>query len=107
MANTFKLKVADGVTGATTIYTVPGATTAIIVGLVVANDAGADTTATVTVTDSSAAVTVKLCALTPVPAASNLVVLTNNNRIVLETGDSLAVTAVAACDVTLSVMEIT
>jgi len=106
MANTFKNAVANDVTTVTTVYTAPGATTATVVGLVIANDSGSDTTATVEVTDDSAAVTVKLCSSTPIPAASNLNVLNTNNRIVLETGDSIAVTAAAACDVIVSVLEI-
>jgi hypothetical protein len=107
MPNTFKLKVANNVTSVTTVYTAPGSTTSTIVGLIIANDAAVDTFVTVEVTDSSAAVTVKLCSDAPLPAASNLPVLNNNNRLVLETGDSIKVTADDACDVTVSIMEIT
>lgn len=107
MANTFKLRVANGVTAETTIYTAPASTTAVLVGLVVGNDAGADTTVTVEVTDSSAATSVNMLTAAPLPAASNLQVIDGNSRVVLETGDSISVTAGAACDVTLSLMEIT
>lgn len=106
MANTFKNGVKANVTTVQTVYTAPAATTSTVIGLVVANAAGADTTATVKVVDSSAAVTANLCLSTPVPAASNLNVLNNNNRVVLETGDSITVTCAAACDVVVSVLEI-
>jgi hypothetical protein len=107
MANTFKNGAKASITTVQTIYTAPGATTAVVVGLIVANVAGADTTATVKVYDSSAALLVTLCSLTPVPATSNLNVLNNNNRVVLETGDYITVTCAAACDAIASVMEIT
>jgi hypothetical protein len=90
----------------TTVYTCPGGTTATVIGLVVANAAGVDTTATVKVFDDSETVTANLCLVTPVPAASNLNVLNNNNRVVLEANDYITVTCVAACDVVVSVMEI-
>jgi hypothetical protein len=106
MTNTFKNGIRASVTTVTTVYTAPGGTTATVIGLVVANAAGADTTATVKVIDNSATVTANLCLATPVPAASNLNVLNNNNRVVLEAGDSITVTCVAACDVVVSVMEI-
>ena len=106
MTNTFKNGIKASVTTVQTVYTCPGATTATIVGLVVANAAGADTTATVKVIDNSAAVTANLCLVTPVPAASNLNVLNNNNRVVLEAADSITVTCAAACDVVVSVLEI-
>jgi len=106
MANTFKNGIKASVTTVTTVYTAPALTTATVIGLVVANAAGADTTATVKVVDSSASVTANLCLSTSVPAASNLNVLNNNNRVVLEAGDYITVTCAAACDVTVSVLEI-
>lgn len=107
MATAFKMVTKDGITGVTTLYTAPAVTTSVVIGLIIANDAGADTTITVEVIDSSAAVTAKLCALLPLPAASNVQVLDANCRLVLETGDSVRLTAAAACDAVVSVMEIT
>jgi hypothetical protein len=43
----------------------------------------------------------------PLPSASNLSVLSNNNRLVLLTGNSISVTAAAAVDVVASVLELT
>lgn len=106
MTNTFKNGIKATVTTVQTVYTCPGGTTATVIGLVVANAAGSDTTATVKVIDNSATVTANLCLVTPVPAASNLNVLNNNNRVVLEAADSITVTCVAACDVVVSVLEI-
>ena len=107
MTNTFKNGFKAAITTVQTVYTAPASTTSVVMGLIVANVSGADTTATVKVIDSSATVTATICSTTPVPASSNLNVLTNNNRIVLETGDSITVTCAASCDAAASVMEIT
>lgn len=104
MAQTFTNAVADNVTSVTTVYTAPAATTSVIVGLIVANDSGTDTTVTVSVTKG--ATTVDLLTSAPLPAASNLSVLSNNNRLVLLTGNSIAVTAANNVDVIASIMEI-
>ena len=57
MANTFVNKKADlTTTSATTLYTVPSATTAIIKSILVSEDSGNADTITVTITDTSDAV---------------------------------------------------
>jgi TctA family transporter len=57
MANTFVNKKADLTsTSATTIYTVPSATTAVIKSILVSEDSGNADTITVTITDTSDAV---------------------------------------------------
>ena len=57
MANTFVNKKADlSRTSATTIYTVPSATTAVIKSILVSEDSGNADTITVTITDTSDAV---------------------------------------------------
>ena len=57
MANTFVNKKADlSSTSATTIYTVPSATTAVIKSILVSEDSGNADTITVTITDTSDAV---------------------------------------------------
>jgi hypothetical protein len=105
MAQTFNNAVANNVTTVTTVYTAPAATTSVVIGLVVANDSGSDTTVTVSVTKG--ATTVNLLNTAPLPAASNISVLSNNNRVVLLTGNSISVTAAASVDVVASVLEIT
>jgi len=97
--------VANNVTTVTTIYTAPAATTGVVVGLIVSNDAGADTTVTVSVTKG--ATTVNVLTSAPLPSASNLSVLSNNNRLVLLAGNSVSVTAAASVDVVASVLELT
>ena len=48
MANTFKVKTKAGIgTSITTVYTVPGSTTAIVLGLIVGNVTGSAVNATV------------------------------------------------------------
>jgi hypothetical protein len=105
MAQTFTNAVANNVTTVTTVYTAPASTTGVIVGLIIANDAGADTTVTVSVVKG--ATTVNVLNSAPLPSASNLSVLSNNNRLVLLTGNSISVTAAAAVDVVASVLELT
>ena len=57
MANTFVNKKADLTsTSATTIYTVPSATTAVIKSILVSEDSGNADTITITITDTSDAV---------------------------------------------------
>ena len=57
MANTFVNKKADlSSTSATTIYTVPSATTAVIKSILVSEDSGNADTITVTITDTADAV---------------------------------------------------
>ena len=54
MANTFVNKKVDlTTTSATTLYTVPSATTAIVKSILVSDDSGSGDTITVTVTDTS------------------------------------------------------
>ena len=103
MAQTFTNAVANNVTTVTTVYTAPASTTSTVIGLMVANDAGADTTVTVSVVKG--ATTVNLLNSAPLPSASNLAVLSNNTRLVLLTGNSITVTA--AVDVVVSVLELT
>jgi hypothetical protein len=105
MAQTFTNALANNVTTVTTVYTAPVATTSVIVGLIVANDAGSDTTVTVSATKG--ATTVNLLNAAPLPSGSNLSVLSNNNRLVLLAGNSISVTAAASVDVIASIMELT
>lgn len=107
MATTFKNAVKASVTTVTTVYTAPAATTAVVIGFVVNNRSGTDTTITVDLIDSSAAVTSNLLTTAPLPAASNMSVLDYSTRAVLETGDSIRLTAANACDAVAAVMEIT
>ena len=100
MANTFKNYVAASVgTSATTVYTVPASTTAVTIGLTVANT----TASQITVDVQAAGVYVVKGA--PIPAGSGLSVL--DGKIILETTDTVVVTSdtASSADVILSVLE--
>ena len=115
MANTFKLASKAGVTSADVIYTVASSTTTIILGLVLGNTTTSQVTATVTLTSDTGNRTndndevnqpVELITNAPIPAGSSLELLAGN-KVVLETTDSISVSATGATDVALSYMEIT
>ena len=115
MANTFKLSSKAGVTSADVIYTVASSTTTIILGLILGNTTTSQVTATVTLTSDTANRThannevnqpVELITNAPIPAGSSLELLAGN-KVVLETTDSISVSATGATDVALSYMEIT
>ena len=115
MANTFKLSSKAGVTSADVIYTVASSTTTIILGLILGNTTTSQVTATVTLTSNTNNRTntnnedndtVELITNAPIPAGSSLELLAGN-KVVLETTDSISVSATGATDVALSYMEIT
>jgi hypothetical protein len=99
MANTFKNYVGAATTGGATIYTVPGATVAVIIGANLANT----TTSQVTVSVQLGAT--YIIKNVPVPAGSALSVL--DGKIIAEAADTIIVTASSnsAVDVVLSVLE--
>jgi hypothetical protein len=100
MANTFKNATSSSVgASATTIYTVPSATTSILIGCSIAN-----TTLSGIFVDVQAA-GVYITKAAPIPAGSALSVL--DGKIVLEAADTVVVTSSAAssCDVIVSAME--
>ena len=114
MANTFKLSSKAGVTSLDVIYTAGSGKTAIILGLVLGNTTTSQVTSTVTLTSDTAArtnandeanETVELITNAPIPAGSSLELL-SGNKVVLETTDSISVSASGATDVALSYMEI-
>ena len=115
MANTFKVVTKAGVTSADVIYTVAGSTTTVILGLILGNTTTSQVTSTVTLTTTTSSRAgnnnednqpVELVTNAPIPAGSSLELLAGN-KVVMETGDSLSVTASGATDVALSIMEIT
>ena len=110
MANTFKLKTKAGVTTLATVYTVPGSTTAIVLGLMIGNTTSSAITSTVTVSsdtsDTETNADVELITTAPIPGNSSLEIMAGN-KIVLQTTDLFKVYATGAVDVCLSIMEIT
>lgn len=100
MANTFKNYTSSSVgTSPVTVYTVPASTTAVTIGLTVANTSASQ----IEVDVQCAGVYVIKDA--PIPAGSALSVL--DGKIILEATDTLVVTSSAAtsADVILSVLE--
>jgi acetyltransferase-like isoleucine patch superfamily enzyme len=111
MANTFTRKLERQVgTSATDIgsYTVPSATTTIVVGLSVTNTTGSAVTANVYIQDNATNNTY-LVTNAPISSGSSLVVGGGDQKIVLITGDSVYVQSSAATslDAVMSIMEIT
>ena len=100
MPNTFKNYTNSSVgTSPATVYTVPASTTAVTIGLTIANT----TTSQITVDVQAAGLYVVKGA--PIPAGAGLSVL--DGKIILETTDTVVVTSSAAtsADVILSVLE--
>ena len=113
MANTFKLKTKAGIDASLVdVYTVPSSTTAVIIGLTIANIKGASVTADVKVisdtSDTETNADVYIAKDIPLPAGSSVEVMAGN-KIVLQTTDKIQVkgSATDAVDVILSIMEIT
>ena len=108
MANTFKNKQSVNVgTSAVSLYTTPSSTTTTIICLTLANVTGSAIEATVEVTDTSASTTAKIIKSAPIPVGSSLVAVGGDQKVVLETGDILKVTASASngLDAVVSYME--
>lgn len=111
MANTFTRKLARQVgTSPSQVgsYTVPAATTTVVVGLSVTNTTGGAITVDVYIQDNAANNTY-LANNAPVSSGSSLVVSGGDQKIVLITGDKIYVqsSAASSADVVMSIMEIT
>ena len=113
MANTFKLKTKAGIDASlVTVYTVPSSTTAVIIGLTIANIKGASITADAKIvsdtSDTETNADVYIAKDIPLPAGSSVEVMAGN-KIVLQATDEVWVkgSVTDAVDVILSIMEIT
>ena len=116
MANTFKLKTNDAMPGTAgtplTLYTCPGSTTTIVLGLLLCNVDTSQRTVDVKIesdtSDTETNQTVFITKDTPIPATSSLEIM-SGNKIVLQATDVLKIDSDVAdkIDATLSIMEIT
>ena len=116
MANTFKVatRASVNLSGADTIYTVPGSTTTVILGMTICNRHSAATDIDVILVSDTAGsnpntnANVYLMKDVEIPAASTLEVF-GGQKIVLQTTDSITAQAAANeyIDISLSFMEIT
>ena len=104
MANDFKNAQAVGVTSVTTIYTAPAAKDSIILELDISNTTASAVTASVEVVDTSASTDAYIVKDAPIPVGGSLQVI-SGQKVILETGDSIRVTASGACDVVCSILE--
>jgi len=111
MANTFKNSkfINCSNSSASTVYTTAGATTTVILGVILSNKNAASRTVTVTWTDSSDSDnSTTMLNEVSIPGDSSLEVLAGQ-KYILETGDVLKCLASAASsvDITVGLMEIT
>ena len=116
MANTFKLKSNANMPASAgtplTLYTCPGSTTTIVLGLLLCNNDTSQRTVDVKIesdtSDTETNETVFITKDTPVPATSSLEIMAGN-KIVLQATDVVKIDSDVAgkIDATLSIMEIT
>lgn len=107
MANLFKSYTKANVGTATSdIYTTPGATTSVIIGLCLANTTASSVTADVLVDKAGASDTVYLAKNLSVPDGT-LYEFNAGNKIILETGDKLQISSSSSSsiDVMVSILE--
>ena len=104
MANTFKSAGLSNVTANTTIYTVPAATQTTAIGLVVANKTQGTLTANVAVGRSGSVYYIVQQA--PILTGSSLVAIGGDQKVVLQAGDNVYISASANVDSWISVLEI-
>jgi hypothetical protein len=110
MANTFTRKTSQNVGASPDIignYTVPAATTTIVIGLVCTNTTGSAITANVFLANASA--NTYIVANAPISSGASLIPIGGDQKIVMITGDKIYVQSSAATsiDAILSIMEIT
>jgi len=108
MANIFKRKLSRNVgTTAEAVGSYTASTTVVMVGLTVCNTTGSAVNASVYIVDSTESETY-LIKDAPIPGGGSLVAVGGDQKVILETGDSIKVIsdAEASLDVTMSIMEI-
>jgi len=116
MANTFKVKTNDAMPTSAgtplTLYTVPGSTTTVVLGLMLCNVDTSQRLVDVHIesdtSDTETNANVHAIKDAPIPAGSTLEVM-GGNKVVLQATDVLKIDcdAAAKIDATLSIMEIT
>lgn len=104
MSNTFKSAGLSNITANTTLYTVPSATQTTAIGLVVANKTLGTVTANVRI--GRAGSNYSIVEQAPILTGSSLVVIGGDQKVVLQAGDNVYVSATANVDSWISVLEI-
>ena len=110
MANIFKRKLSrdvGNVAVAVGSYTVASNTTVVVVGLTVCNTTGSTVNTSIFINDAADTETYILKDA-PIPGGGSLVAIGGDQKVILETGDSVKVISDASTslDVTMSIMEI-
>ena len=110
MANSFKRKLSRSIGSSLTAvgsYTVGASTEVTVIGLVVSNTTSSQVLVDATVNDG--ANDTYLIKEAPVPSGGSIVIIGGDQKVVLETGDSLKVKSDTATsvDVVMSILEIT
>jgi hypothetical protein len=110
MANTFKRKLSRSIgntANAIGSYTVAGATTTVVIGLTVTNTTGSAIAANVYINNGAA--NTSLIVNAPISAGASLVLVGGDQKLVLESGDSVYVqsSVASSADAVMSIMEIT
>ena len=110
MANTFKRKLSRSIgTTLTAVdsYTVAAATQVTVIGLAVSNTSSAQVLVDATVNDGTN--DTYLIKQAPVPSGGALVIIGGDQKVVLETNDSIKVKSdtASSVDVVMSILEIT
>jgi hypothetical protein len=110
MANSFKRKLSRSIgTSLTAVgsYTVGASTEVTVIGLVVSNTTASQVLVDATVNDGSN--DTYLIKQAPVPSGGSIVIIGGDQKVVLETNDSLKVKSdtASSVDVVMSILEIT
>ena len=109
MANTFKLKSKNNIGVSTVgIYTVPGETTTVIIGVTAANVSGQSINVGIGISRGSNGDDINILKNVPIPQGSSLQIM-QGNKIVVESADTVTAKSDVngTLDVALTIMEIT
>ena len=109
MANTFKLKSKNNIGVSTVgIYTVPGATTTVIIGVTCTNVSGQGINVGIGISRATNGDDINILKNVPIPQGSALEIM-QGNKIVVEAGDTVTAKSDVnnSLDVALTIMEIT
>ena len=104
MANDFKNAKAVNVTSQTTVYTAPASKDSIVLELDIANVTSSAVTASAKLYDATDTAFAHIVKDAPVPAGGTLQII-SGQKIILEAGDYICVSASGACDVICSILE--
>jgi len=109
MANTFINRISGSIgTTETTIYTTPAVTTTTVIGVSVSSRVQSNILVDVKIVESGSLNTAFLCTGSLIPPGSNIILVGGEQKVVLETGDSLTLRSDTAgsADIVVSALEI-